>query len=84
VVGLSYKAGAGADVCLAAKARHAPTALKVARINDYIQNTLRGIKQTTPYTILYGLQSAGYIRLQSSLGEAATCVMQAIRSRTKR
>ena len=37
VVGLSDEAGAGANVGLAAKARHAPTALEVARVDDYIQ-----------------------------------------------
>ena len=51
VVGLSDEAGAGANVGLAAKMRHAPTALEVARVDDYVQETLWGIKRNLPYKV---------------------------------
>lgn len=51
MVGLSDEAGAGANVGLAAKMRHAPTALEVARVDDYVQETLWGIKRNLPYNV---------------------------------
>ena len=51
MVGLSDEAGAGANVGLAAKMRHAPTALEVTRVDDYVQETLWGIKCNVPYNI---------------------------------
>ena len=51
MVGLSDEAGAGANVGLAAKMRHAPTALEVARVDDYVHETLWGIKRDVPYDV---------------------------------
>ena len=65
VVGLSDEAGAGANVGLAAKARHAPTALEVGRVDDYIQKTLWGIKQDIPYKV--SLQDHGSLGIRASL-----------------
>ena len=62
VVGLSDEAGAGANVGLAAKARHAPTALEVERVDDYIHKTLWGIKQDIPYPISLQDHATGGIR----------------------
>ncbi len=62
MVGLSDEAGAGANVGLAAKARHAPTALEVARVDDYIQHTLWGIERDIPYNVSLQDHATGGIR----------------------
>ena len=65
VVGLSDEAGAGANVGLAAKARHAPTALEVARVDEYINHTLWGVKQDIPFDI--SLQDHTTMGIRASL-----------------
>ena len=62
MVGLSDEAGAGANVGLAAKARHAPTALEVVRVDDYIQHTLWGIERDIPYNVSLQDHVTGGIR----------------------
>ena len=62
MVGLSDEAGAGANVGLAAKMRHAPTALEVARVDDYVQETLWGIKHDVPYDVSLQDHVSGGIR----------------------
>lgn len=49
VVGLSDEAGAGANVGLAIKTQFSPTKEEAARVDEYIQKTLWGIKQDIPY-----------------------------------
>ena len=49
VVGLSDEAGAGANVGLAIKVRHAPTWQEVARLDEYVQQTLCGTKPGLPH-----------------------------------
>ena len=66
VVGLSDEAGAGANVGLAAKAQHAPAALEVARVDEYIHNTLFwGVKQDIPFNI--SLQDHATMGIRASL-----------------
>ncbi len=65
MVGLSDEAGAGASVGLAAKARHAPTALEVTRVDEYIQNTLWGVQQDVPFPI--SLQDHATMGVRASL-----------------
>ena len=62
MVGLSDEAGAGANVGLAAKALHAPTALEIKRVDDYIHKTLWGIKQDIPYSMSLQDHATGGIR----------------------
>jgi hypothetical protein len=51
VVGLSDEAGAAANVALAVKARNAPTVGEAARLDEYIQHTLWGIKAGIPFPV---------------------------------
>ena len=62
MVGLSDEAGAGANLGLAAKMRQAPTTLEVARVDDYIQETLWGIKRNLPYNVSLQDHASGGIR----------------------
>ena len=50
MVGLSDEAGAGANVGLAIKVRHAPVPAQVARLDEYVQQTLCGTKPDLPYS----------------------------------
>ena len=51
VVGLSDEAGAGANVGLAIKVRHAPTPTQVLRMDEYVQHTLWGPKLHLPFPV---------------------------------
>ena len=55
-VGLSDDAGGGNPLCLASKARAAPTAKAVGRVDEYIQWTLYGVKPDTAKPPLKSLQ----------------------------
>ena len=50
VVGLSDEAGAGANVGLAIKVRHAPVLAEVAKVDEYVQHTLCGTKPGLPHS----------------------------------
>ena len=50
VVGLSDEAGAGANVGLAIKVRHAPVLAELARVDEYVQQTLCGTKPGLPHS----------------------------------
>ena len=50
MVGLSDEAGAGANVGLAIKVRHAPVLAQVARLDKYVQQTLCSTKPGLPYS----------------------------------
>ena len=65
MVGLSDEAGAGANIGLAAKARHAPTALEAARVDEYIQETLWGVQQDIPFPV--SLQDHATMGVRASL-----------------
>ena len=50
VVGLSDEAGAGANVGLAIKVRHAPVLAELAKVDEYVQQTLCGTKPGLPHS----------------------------------
>jgi len=67
VVGLSDDAGAGAQLGFAAKQTHAPDALGLQRLDDYVFWTLYGVKTDTATPPLFSLQDRQTDRILMTL-----------------